>query len=131
MGSSRRPSKPIARTLYDYSSEDDYNDDGYVTGADEESFIHSQIVPFHPLAVGSPQLGLRSITTANNIFDKLMPYRSYRLKKTTDTRSELETTEVRVNLKNLTLTMNNHTFDGNDPVEILDFMTSFVNKQIC
>lgn len=124
----RRPSNPIARTLYDSSSADDYGDDGYRIGANEESFLHLQIVQFHSRPVGPPHIGLRSIKPAKKLFYKLLSYRSYKLKNTTDTRSALETTKVRLHLNNLTLTMKNHTFDGNDPIDIFDFLIHFVNE---
>ena len=113
---------------YESSSEDDYNDQEYVTGVEEESTLRSRIVPFHSRPVGPPHIGLRSIKPANRVFDKLMSYRSYRLKKTSDTRSACDTTEVRVHLKNMDLTMSKHKFDGNDPIRVFDFLTRFVNE---
>ena len=86
------------------------------------------MLPFHARPVGPPHEGLRSIKPANSLFDKLMSYRSYRLKLTTDVRTSFATSEVRTHLKNLTLTLKSHAFDGDDPILIFDFLTRFVNE---
>lgn len=49
--------------------------------------------------------------------------------KTTDKRSALETSEVRVSVQKLTLTMENHSFDVNDPFYIFYFLIHFMNKE--
>lgn len=46
----------------------------------------------------------------------------------TDTRSSKDTTEVRVNINNSNLTLNNQVYDGNDLIKIFDFLTRFVIK---
>lgn len=56
-----------------------------------------------------------------------MSYRLYRLKRTVDKRSSTETTERRIYIKNLNITLKNHTFTGNNPIRILEFLTRFVN----
>ena len=111
----------------DSSSEDDYYDRDYITGHEDSSPVVS-IVPFHSRPVGPPHIGLRSIKPANRKLDKLMSYRSYRLRNTTDMRTSRDTAEVRIHIKNLNLTLKNHTFDGNDPIKIFDFLSRFVNE---
>ena len=122
----RHPKKNIGYDS-DSSSEDDYNDHRYVTGHEDTSPVVN-IVPFHSRPVGPPNIGLRSIKPANKKFDRLISYRSYRLRLTTDQRSSRDTAEVRVHIKNLNLTMKSHIFDGNDPIKIFDFLTRFVNE---
>ena len=109
------------------TSSEEYLDKSYATGHDEDVPL-TNIVPFHSRPKGPPHVGLRSIKPANRIFDKLMSYRSYRLMVTTETRSSRATAEVRTHIKNLSLTMNQHTFDGSDPIKIFDFLTRFVNE---
>lgn len=46
-----------------------------------------------------------------------------------DSHSSMETTEIRVHIKNLNLKMKNHVFDRFDPIRIFDFLTSFVNEE--
>lgn len=50
-----------------------------------------------------------------------------RLTIKTDTRSSKVITDVRVQIKNLNLKMSNHSFDGTDPIPVLDFLDSIVN----
>ena len=57
-----------------------------------------------------------------------MSYRSYRLKRALDTRTSSETTVVRLHIKNLTLTLEKHVFDGIDPIRIFEFLSRFVNE---
>lgn len=47
---------------------------------------------------------------------------------TNNTRLSKGTAEVRVHLKNLSLTLKNHTFDGTDPIHVFDFLAPFVSK---
>ena len=101
--------------LSDLSSEDDYNGTKYVTGLEESSQSQFRILPFHSRPTGPPHKGLGPIKPANKRFDNLMSYRSYRLRETTDTRSSKATAEVRPHLKNLSLTLGKHKFDGTDP----------------
>ena len=115
------------KTYQDSSSENDYRDTAYATGHHESSH-DATVLPFHARPIGPPHVGLRSIKPANSLFDKLMSYRSYRLKRTIDVRSLFDTTEVRTHLKNLTLTLKSLAFDGDDPIMIFDFLTRFVNE---
>ena len=65
---------------YDKSSlEDDYQAEEYVTGNLEEMSLSAVIIPFYSRPVGKPHMGLRKIKSANQHFDKLMSYWSYRL----------------------------------------------------
>ena len=57
-----------------------------------------------------------------------MSYRSYRLIVRTDTRSSRATAEVRTNIKNLSLIMNQQAFDGSDLIKIIAFLTQFFNE---
>lgn len=66
--------------------------------------------------------------TLNRIFIKLISYRSYMLKRTMGTRSSLEAIDITVHIKILDLTVENHVFDGVDPIRLFDFLTRFVNK---
>ena len=50
------------------------------------------------------------------------------MKKTSDTRSDYDKTEVIVHLKIMNLKMSMHKFDGNDPIRVFDFLTNFVNE---
>ena len=111
----------------DSSSEGEYQDTTYATGHDDDSSLGT-IVPFHSRPPGPPHVGLRSIKPANKIFDKLMSYRSYRLKNITDSRSSRSTAEVRIHIKNLSLVLEKHIFDGTDPIRIFDFLSRFVNE---
>ena len=116
------------RTGYESdTSFEEYLDNSYETGHDEDVPL-TNIVPFHSRPKGPPHVGLRSIKPANRIFDKLMSYRSYRLIVMTDTRSSRVTDEVRTHNKNLSLTMNQHAFDGSDPIKIFEFLTQFFNE---
>lgn len=57
-----------------------------------------------------------------------MSYRSYRLKRTVDARSLHETTEIRVHIKNLKLTMEKYAFNEVHSILMFDCLNSFVNK---
>lgn len=76
--------------------------------------------------MGPRHAGLRAIETVNKRIGKMISYRSYRFMITTNTRSSKVTAKVRVQLKNLSLTFKNQTFDGTDPISILDFLARFV-----
>ena len=39
-----------------------------------------------------------------------------------------ETSEVRVHLRNIALTMKQKTFDGSDPIKIFGFLSRFLNE---
>lgn len=56
-----------------------------------------------------------------------MCYRSYRMKLKMDTRSSVETTEIRVHIKHLNLTMKNYVFDAVATIRRFDFLNRFVN----
>lgn len=57
-----------------------------------------------------------------------MSYRSYWLTITTERRWLWDTAEFRVHIKNLDITLKNHLFNGNDPINIFDLLTRFVNE---
>lgn len=57
-----------------------------------------------------------------------MSYRFYRLKLTADTRPSVKTSEIRVHIKNINITMKSHVFDRVDPIRIFNFLTLFVSE---
>lgn len=122
----RNAKKKYTGYLLDWSSEDHYNDHTYVAGREYTSPM-TNIDPFHSSSVGLQKIGLRSIKPANKKLGRLMSYRSYPVMITTEQRSSRDTAEIRVYIKNLTLTLKNHAFDGNDRIKILDFLTRFLN----
>lgn len=75
-----------------------------------------------------PHFGLHSIRPPNHIFDKLMSYRSYRLKIALDTGTSLETTKIRLHIKNMTINLKKDMFSGADRIHISNFLIRFVNK---
>lgn len=109
-------------------SEDYYQDKGYVTLYEEPDSFMPNILSFHSRATGPPHAGSRSITLAIKRFYNLMSNRSNRFVITTHTRSSKVTAEVMVYIKNLNLTMKNHTFDSADPIRIFYFISPFLNE---
>lgn len=71
-----------------------------------------QILRFHSGPIRQPHLLLLWLKTANSIVRKLITYHSYRLKQTPHMRSSTETTEIRIYINSLNLSISNHTFNG-------------------
>lgn len=94
----------------------------FVIGAAEHQVILSNIMPFHWRPIGPQLPTIHSIRPLSHIFDKLMSYSSYRLKLALHTRTSLETTEVRIHIKNMTITMKKHMFSGSHPIHILHYV---------
>lgn len=104
---------------YHYPSlEGDYLDSNYLTGHEEPYSSSSNILPFHSRPTGPPHPGLRSIKPEKR-FDQLMSYRLYLLVITANMGLSKATAEVRVLLKNLNLTLKNHTLDSTEPIRVL------------
>lgn len=96
------------RRIYhtDSPPEDDYDYQNQVNWQDVEwSSRKTNSVPFHSRPVGSSHLWLQSIKSTNKNLEKQMTYQSYPFRRTLELRSSLETTEIRVHIKNLRIIM--------------------------
>lgn len=103
-------------------------EDGIAT-TDEEatpeagfSFFERQKGPRHP--------GLSSLKPANPLFDRHMSYRFYRLQRIRPkvSNSTRETGQTRGFIKRLEICFKDAYFNGEDPIQILEFLTRFVEE---
>lgn len=86
------------------------------------------VVTFFEREKGPKHDGLSSLKPSNPLYDRLMSYRYYRLMRTSDRRSSRSTGMLSALLKRMGLTMKEHSFSGDDPIMVFDFLTRFVEE---
>ena len=64
----------------------------------------------------------------NHLYDVLVNYRYYRLKRRSSTRTGRETGKVKDHIRRLATAVNGLKFDGSDPIAILNFLTRFTEE---
>lgn len=75
-----------------------------------------------------PHLRLRSIRPPSCTVDNLMFYSSYHFELALNTRTSSDTTETRLNIKNMTITLKNHMFSGADQIRVCIFLSFILNE---
>lgn len=70
--------------------------------------------------------GLITIKYNNPLYDRLLNYRTYRLRITTRKRTGKETTKIKDHVKRLELTIKYHKFYVSYPIEVLNFLAELV-----
>ena len=85
-------------------------------------------IPFFSRVKGPKHGSLKSIKPSDVLFDRLMNYRYYRLKRTKGSRSSKHILEVRKHLKSLDITLKEYKFNGQDPILVFDFLSRFVEQ---
>ena len=129
MGSQSKKNRKAGREDSDDSCpEYQEEEDGIATTDDEAtpetgfSFFERQKGPRHP--------GLSSLKPANPLFDRHMSYRFYRLQRLRPkaSNSHRETGQTRGFIKRLEICFKDSYFDGEDPIQILEFLTRFVEE---
>ena len=72
--------------------------------------------------------GLKELPSTHVLFERLLSYRSYRLKETSGRRTARETGKVKDHIKRLEVSFNSRHLDGKDPIMVFDFLSSFVKE---
>ena len=89
---------------------------------------HSRSRPSRLLRRGPKHPGLKELPSTNILFERLLSYRSYRLKKTSSKRTARETGKVKDHIKRLEVSFKNRHFDGKDPIMVFDCLSRFVKE---
>ena len=71
---------------------------------------------------------MKELRPTNLLFRSLLSCRTYRLGDLSDQRTPRGTSKIKDHIKGLELTMRGHTFDGEDPIHVLDFLARFVRE---
>ena len=71
---------------------------------------------------------LRPIRPTNHLYDVLLNYRMYRLKRKSSTRSGRETGKVKDHVRRMATTLSGLEFSGKDPILVLNFLSRFVEE---
>lgn len=116
-------------------SEDDHSSDsssssGTSRSGERRSRRHRDIGKggVHLRRKGRKHRGLRALRPTNHLYDVLLDYRVYRLKRKSSSRSGRETGKVKDHIRRLATAMNGMTFDGSDPISVLGFLARFVEE---
>lgn len=72
--------------------------------------------------------GLKELKPNNPYFDQALSYRTYRLENTDQERTSRQTGKVKDHIKRLQLTLEECSFDGGDPILILEFLSRFADE---
>ena len=70
----------------------------------------------------------KEIRPSNPLYKKLLSYRYYRLLKTTSKRTGRETAKTRDHIKRMEITLKDYSFDGQDPIKVLEFLSKFCDE---
>ena len=77
---------------------------------------------------GKKLKGLREIRPTNSLYDKLLSYRTYRMRRRSKRRSGRETAKVKDHVRRMQLAARDLSFDGSDPILILRFLARFIEE---
>ena len=72
--------------------------------------------------------GLKPLRATNPLYDQLLDYRYYRLRKTSQSRSSRDTGKAKEYVKRMEYTLKEHSFNGTDPIRVLAFLAKFVEE---
>ena len=89
----------------------------------------THVVPnIHSRRKGPMRGGLKELQPTNLLFRSLLSYRTYRLGDLSDPRTPRGNSKIKDRITRLELPMRCHTFDGRDPIHVLDFLARFVRE---
>lgn len=71
---------------------------------------------------------LKTLKCSNPLYDDLMIYRTYRLKKRTHKRTVKETAKVRDHIKRIDISIMYHLFTGDDPSLFFTFLAELTKE---
>lgn len=126
----RKSRKNKRKGSYSSSSESSDSDRSTSSESSSSSDESQDGDEFHdaPRPRGPRYKGLKELRPPNPAFDRLLSYRTYRLRNRRQKRSGKETGKVRDHLKRLGLTMKDASFNGDDPILVLEFLTRFADE---
>ena len=127
-------SDPLASSPSDYS-DDEYSD---TSGEDDISSEEDNAIRrkktrgtrggIHARRWGKNHPGLRVIRPTNRLFDGVLDYRRYRLKRRHKRRNGRETCKVKDHMRAIQTGAPELRFDGSDPIKVLGFLSRFVEE---
>ena len=127
--SKRKHSRRSRRDSSSSSSDSsDSDSDSYNSSSDSDRQSRKRHIGHGNLRKGKPYRGLKRLKATNVLYDKLLDYRYYRLKRTSRKRSSRETGKVKEYVKRIEYTLKEFRFDGTDPIKILAFLAKYVEE---
>ena len=96
--------------------------------SDSDQEDRDATIPFYSRVKGPRYMGLQTIKPSDETFDRLLNYRYYRLQDVKSTRSARSMLDVSIHLKILQISMKDYIFSGSNSVEVLRFLTRFVEE---
>ena len=108
------------------SSNEDVDREDRLDTTDEEN--EPRLLSFFERPKGPKHAGLASLKRADPRFDRLMSYRFYRLSRPESRRDSRTTGMVGQLIKRMGLNIDEHKFDGSDPIMVFDFLSRFVEE---
>ena len=82
----------------------------------------------HSRAKGKKHPTLRTLRPTNHLYDVVLNYRYYRLKRRASGRTGHETGKVKDHIRRMHTASSDLGFDGSDPIAILSFLSRFVSE---
>ena len=111
------------------SSESESGTDDSSSGSDQHrGSARRTNRPFREKKKGKKHRGLKELRAPNPLYDRLLSYRLYRLRDTSQSRSSRATAKVKDFIKRMELKLKDHYFSGEDPVLVLDFLVRFCKE---
>ena len=113
------------RAKYATSSSDDTSD----SDSDDDSEIVTHAKVRSVLRKKGPSYdSLKPPRGTDPLYKRLLDYRYYRLERLSQRRKSKDTGRVKDQIKRMPLTLRNHTFDGEETIQVLAFLPHFVGE---
>ena len=117
-------SRKHRRSKYATSSSDDTSD----SDSDEDSEVGTHAKVRSGLRKKGPCYdSLKPLRATDPLYKRFLDYRYYRLERLSQRRKSKDTGRVKDQIKRMALTLRNHPFDGEYPIQVLAFLLHFVD----
>ena len=80
------------------------------------------------LRKGARFSGLKPLRATNLLYDQLLDYRYYRLRRTSQSRSSRDTGKAKEYVKRMEYILKEYSFNGTGPIRVLAFLEKFVEE---